>query len=161
MDWRRMARLVVTVHTADVPDDGEWAEYVAGANAYLPLEDQRVLVVSAGGGPNGKQRKMIVDVLNGAIVPVAIITNSWLMRGSGIAVSWFNPSLKVLGPGTLDTAIEYLGLTTWERVESARILKELQQGLGLDVARLLALRRWPGFRHTAAPGPEGKGARSP
>jgi hypothetical protein len=136
MDWRRMARLVVTVHTAEVPSDEDWDAYMAGVHDYLPLEDQRVLVVSAGGGPNGKQRKMMVDALNGAKVPVAIITNSFLMRGAGIAVSWFNPSLKVLGPDELDAAVEYLGLTTWERVESARTLKQLEKGLGLDVVQL-------------------------
>lgn len=131
-----MARLVVTVHTAAVPSDEDWNAYMAQVDAYLPLEDQRVLVVSAGGGPNGKQRKMMVDALNGARVPVAIITTSLLMRGAGVAVSWFNPSLKVLGPEDLDAAVEYLGLTTWERVESARTLKELEKGLGLDVVRL-------------------------
>ena len=136
MNWRRMARLVVTVHTAEVPSDEDWAAYMSQVDAYLPLEDQRVLVISAGGGPNGKQRKMMIDALNGARVPVAIITNSLLMRGAGVAVSWFNPSLKVLGPGHLDAAVEYLGLTTWERVESARALKELEKGLGLDVVQL-------------------------
>lgn len=135
MDWRRMARLVVTVHTEAVPDNEEWADYISQADAYLPLEDQRILVVSAGGGPNGTQRKMVVDVLKGARVPVAILTNSWLMRGSGVAVSWFNPSLKVFGPDDLDAAIQYLGLTTWERVESARALEELERGLGIEVVR--------------------------
>jgi len=131
-----MARLVVTVHTDAVPDDREWADYMSQVDAYLPLEDQRILVVSAGGGPNGKQRQMMVEALNGARVPVAIITNSWVMQGAGIAVRWFNPSLKVFGAGALDSAIEYLGLTTWERVESARSIKELEKGLGLDVVQL-------------------------
>ena len=139
MDWRRMGRLVVTVHTAEVPSDEDWGQYVAGVDDYLPLEDQRVLVVSAGGGPNGKQRKMMTDALNGARVPVAIVTNSLFMRGAGIAVSWFNPSLKVLRPEALDRAIDYLGLTEWERVECARVLKELEKGLGLDVVRLSKL----------------------
>jgi hypothetical protein len=44
----------------------------------------------------------------------------------------------VFGPDALDGAVEYLGLTTWERVESARSLDELQKGLGLDVVRLRA-----------------------
>jgi hypothetical protein len=138
MDWRRVGRLVVTVHTSAVPSDEDWDAYMAGVDDYLPLEDQRVLVVSAGGGPNGKQRKMLIDALHGVRVPVAIITNSLLMRGAGTAVSWFNPSLKVLGPGDLNAAVEYLGLTTWECVESARILKELEKGLGLDVVQLPA-----------------------
>lgn len=67
---------------------------------------------------------------------MAIITNSWVMQGAGIAVRWFNPSLKVFGAGALDSAIEYLGLTTWERVESARSIKELEKALGLDVVQL-------------------------
>ena len=56
-----------------------------------------------------------------------------------IAVSWFNPSLKVLRPEDLDRAIHYLGLTDWERLESARVLKELEKGLGVDVVRLSKL----------------------
>jgi hypothetical protein len=141
MNWRRMGRLVVTVHTSAVPAEREWADYMSQVDAFLPLQDQRILVVSAGGGPNGTQRKMMVEALNGARVPVAIITNSWLMRGAGIAVSWFNPSLKVFGPDALDAAVDYLGLTTWERVESARCLAELEKGLGLDVVHPRELRR--------------------
>src|SRR6187549_3930834 len=95
MNWRRMGRMVVTVHTAAEPSDVDWDGYMAQVDAFLPLSDQRILVVSAGGGPNSKQRKMMVDALAGARVPVAIITNSMLMRGAGVAVSWFNPSLKV------------------------------------------------------------------
>ncbi len=37
------------------------------------------------------ERNLEIDALNEARVPGAIVTSSWLMRGSGIAVSWFNP----------------------------------------------------------------------
>lgn len=130
-----MGRLVVTVHTDAVPSDEDWAAYMAQADAHKPLEEQRVLVVSAGGGPNGTQRKMMVDVLQGARVPVAILTSSVLMRGAGVAVSWFNPSLKIFGPFALEEAIDYLDLTSWERIEGMRVLYELHQELGLDVLR--------------------------
>jgi hypothetical protein len=90
-----MRRLVVTVHSSEVPDDGDWDEYIGQVDAVLPLESQRILVISAGGGPNALQRAKMTDVLDGAKVPVAIMTNSWLMRGAGIAVSWFNPSLRI------------------------------------------------------------------
>lgn len=130
-----MGRLVVTAHTAAVPDDKEWGDYMAQVDAYLPLSGQRILVVSAGGGPNGPQRKMMTDALGGAKVPVAILTSSMMMRGAGIAVSWFNPSLKVFGPGGLDSALDYLELTPWERTESLRVLNELQAQLGLGVVR--------------------------
>lgn len=131
MSWRRIGRLVVTVHTDAAPDDEEWAGYVALVRDRLPPETHRVLVVSAGGGPNIKQRKMMVDALNGSRVPVAILSSSLVMRGTGIAISWFNPSLKVFGPEAFDAAVEHLGLTPSERVESARVIRELEVGLGL------------------------------
>ncbi len=136
MAARRMGRLCVTVHTAAVPSEPDWDRYMAGVDAYLPLSDQRVLVVSAGGGPNGKQRKMMIRALDGAVVPVAILTNSTLMRGAGIAISWFNPSLKVLGPHSLQAAFDYLGLTTWERTESEITIAEMQRDLGVRVMSL-------------------------
>lgn len=133
MNWRRMGRLVTTVHTAKVPSDEDWAEYMAGVDAYLPLEAQRILVLSAGGGPTSAQRKLMTDALDGAKVPVAILTSSWTMRGAATAVSWFNPSLQVFGPSALDAAFEHLELTSWERDESIRVIHELQQALGVRV----------------------------
>ncbi len=133
MSWRRLGRLVVTLHTADVPNDPEWSEYVSQADAILPLESQRILVVSAGGGPSGAQRKAMVHALDGAQVPVAILTNSLLMRGAGIAISWFNPHLKMFGPDQLQPAIDYLGLTAWERAEVPVALAHLEEELGVSV----------------------------
>ena len=128
-----MGRFVVTVHTHEIPNDEDWNRYMAQVHDHLPLEEQRILVVSAGGGPNGKQRKMMVDALAGAVVPVVILTNSLLMRGAGIAVSWFNPGLKVFGPQALDSAVAYLQLTEWERAESIRLIAQLERELGLNV----------------------------
>lgn len=133
MNWRRMGRLVVTVHTAQTPSDEDWGQYMAQVDAYLPLEDQRILVVSAGGSPNSAQRKMMTDALAGARVPVAIITESLVMRGAGIAVSWFNPLLKIFGPHALRAALEHLKLTAWEHEETLRALEELETGLGVQI----------------------------
>jgi hypothetical protein len=136
MNWRRMGRMVVTVHTEAVPNDADWSGYMGQVDAFLPLDAQRILVISAGGGPNGKQRKMMIDALGGVRVPVAIITTSALMRGAGVAVSWFNPSLKILGPEDLDRAMDYLELTEWERTECPRVIGELEKELGLGVVKL-------------------------
>lgn len=136
MMWRRLGRFVVTVHTGDEPTDEEWAKYVGGADAYRPLEDQRILVVSDGGAPNGTQRNQLVGLLNNAKVPTAILTKSWIMRASGTAVSWFNPSLKIFGPSAIRPAIDYLGLTRWECTEAVRLLQEFQGALRLRVVDL-------------------------
>ncbi|HEY5959633.1 MAG TPA: hypothetical protein VIV60_23925 [Polyangiaceae bacterium] len=133
MKWRRLGRLVVTVHSEQAPTEDEWSRYMGQADAYQPLEDQRILVVSDGGAPNGTQRQQLIDLLHGARVATAILTTSWLMRGSGAAVSWFNRSLRVFGPSALGQALEHLQLTQWERAESLRLLGEFQNELDVRV----------------------------
>lgn len=133
-----MGRFTLTVHTERVPSEEEWTQYISQVRDHMPLEEQRALVVSAGGGPNGTQRKAMVTALEGAKVPVAILSNSLLMRSAATAVSWFNPQLKVFGPNDLEPAIDYLGLTPWERTETRNTLVEFQATLRIDVARQAA-----------------------
>jgi hypothetical protein len=134
MDWRRLGRLVVTVHTSSNPSDRDWAEYMSGFADHLPLEEQRIFVVSEGGGPDSAQREKLTSALAGAVVPVAILTDSWRMRGAGVAVSWFNPSIKVLARRAVEQAFEHLKLTPVERLECRVIVHELEGRLGLAVS---------------------------
>ncbi len=134
MAWRRLGRFTITVHTEATPADDEWAKYMAQVCDHQPLEEQRALVISAGGGPGGKQRKMMVDALEGAKVPVAIITSSLVMRAAGTAVSWFNPYLEMFRPDDLQAALDYLDLSSWERTETPHTIHELQKKLGVEVA---------------------------
>ncbi|MCA9609713.1 MAG: hypothetical protein KC619_29145 [Myxococcales bacterium] len=133
MRWRRLGRLCLTVHGEQSPTDEEWTAYLAGIDRHVPLHAQRVLVVSAGGAPSSAQRKRMVDALEGAQVPVAIITSSLLMRGAGIAVSWFNPFVEVFAPHQLARALDHLGLTEWQRAEVPRILAQLESELEISV----------------------------
>lgn len=164
MKWRRLGRFVVTVHSERPPTEQEWSLYMGQADAYLPLEDQRILVVSDGGAPNGTQRQQLIELLNNARVPTSILTTSWLMRGSGAAVSWFNPSLKVFGPRSFPQALEHLQLTQWERTEAVRLLREFQDELGVQVIDHSALDdprlRGPSIPAPSAPPPRAS-VRSP
>lgn len=138
MGWRRLGRLVVTVHSSESPRDEEWHDYIKQADAVLPLESQRILVISAGGAPSALQREEMTNVLGGAKVPVVILTNSLVMRGAGIAVSWFNPSLKVFGPNALIPTFEHLQLNRWERVECIVAGRDLQTELGVTLVQFPA-----------------------
>lgn len=131
-----MGRLSVTVHTHYAPADDEWAAYIGQVRDYLPLEAQRGIVVSAGGSPNGTQRKMMIEKLQGAKVPIAIISNSWLMRSAATAVSWFNPQLKVFGPDDLEEAVKYLDLSSWERTEAMLTIADFQNRLDVQIANV-------------------------
>jgi len=152
MKWRRLGRLVVTVHSKQPPTEDEWSRYMGQADVYQPLEDQRILVVSDGGAPNGTQRQQLIDLLHDARVPTAILTSSWLMRGAGAAVSWFNPSLRVFGPLALQQALEHLQLTQWERTEALRLLREFQNELGVRVIDAFVLED-PRLRGPSIPAP--------
>jgi hypothetical protein len=152
MKWRRLGRLVVTVHSELAPTEDEWSRYMGQADVYQPLEDQRILVVSEGGAPNGTQRQQLIELLHGARVPTAILSSSWLMRGSGAAVSWFNRSLRVFGPSALPQALEHLQLTQWERTESLRLLREFQNELGVRVIGAASLDD-PRLRGPSIPAP--------
>lgn len=135
MAWRRIGRFVVTVHSALEPSDEEWGRYLGGVCDHLPLEEQRILVVSGGGAPNAAQRRELVQILDGARAPTAILTASWLMRGAGTAVSWFNPSLRIFGPGALEQAMDYLYLTPTERRLGPQLIQDFQRQLKVQVVK--------------------------
>jgi hypothetical protein len=139
MLWRRLGRFVVTVHSGQEPSDEEWGRYLAQACDHLPLEEQRILVISGGGAPNAAQRRELVQLLGGARTPTAILTASWVMRGAGTAVSWFNPSLRIFGPNVLDQAMDYLQLTPNERKLGLQLIQEFQRQLRVQVVRAFAL----------------------
>lgn len=80
---------------------------MASAVDYRGADDQRILVVSAGGAPNPAQRRRLLTNLEGATAPTAILTTSWVMRGAATAVSWFNPELRVFGPHALREAMDF------------------------------------------------------
>ncbi|MCA9607977.1 MAG: hypothetical protein KC619_20345 [Myxococcales bacterium] len=136
MSWRRLGRVYVAVHGDRSPSDAEWAAYLAGVDRSIPLETQRVLVVSAGGAPSSAQRKRMVDAMDGAQVPVAIVTTSLLTRGVGVAIRWFNPCVEVFGPSQLQGALDHLGLTDWERAEVPPLLSRLEAEVGISVVGL-------------------------
>lgn len=137
MVWRRLGRFAVTVHSERAPLDEEWSRYVASAREYLPLVEQRILVISAGGAPNAAQRRQLVTLLEGALAPTAILTGSWLMRGAGTAVSWFNPSLRVFGLDGLAQAMDHLQLNDTERKVGISYVQELQSRLGVNLVQPL------------------------
>ena len=133
MLWKRLGRVVVTVHAAREPTEDEWVRYVTAAVEHRGMDEQRILVLSAGGAPNPAQRRRLITNLEGATAPTAIVTNSWLVRGAGTAVSWFNPELRVFGPRALDQAMDFLRLSSGERSMCVTLVRDLQSQLGVLV----------------------------
>lgn len=135
MSWTSHGRVACTVHTAQAPSDDEWRNYLEFARGFHATEGLRVLVVSHGGGPNGRQRRELIDAMPGQRAPVAMLTNSALMRGVGTAVGWFNRSLQVFDLHGLAEAFDHLGLDPREREEVRLTIRGLEQELGLQVSQ--------------------------
>lgn len=103
---KRTAVLVVGPNT---PDDQEWDDVcdVLRKNVH-----DRALVVTDGGGPTARQRKVIIDAAGGRKIPTAVMTDSVLVRGITTAMAWFVPEVQAFKPDDLRGALDYLKVTT-------------------------------------------------
>ena len=123
----RLGRLIVSVQAAESPGDQEWSEYLEWLqNGDVPVTESRTLVRSFGGGPNALQREQLTEVVGGkASRPKSVVlTESLVVRGIGLALTWFNMSLRVLAPDEMERAIQYLELDEAEAVYARRLLDE-------------------------------------
>jgi hypothetical protein len=129
--WRNEGRLHVVVHTADAPMRSEWDQYVRDLMGPPRAAQQRVLVRTYGGVPDGAQRKQLTDALDHNEQLAAILTHKMLARTAATAISWFIPGLKVFGITGFDAACEHLRLSADERERCRRALGDLEHELGL------------------------------
>src|SRR5262245_14002748 len=88
MLWTYADGVLVVVHTAQVPTDDAWNAHCALIER-VRRELRAVVVYADGGGPSSKQRQEMRRALQGAIPPVAILTNSVLVRGIVTSLNWF------------------------------------------------------------------------
>lgn len=133
MLWSNEASLAITVHTAMSPTNHEWDAYLADIRGLGPLRDRKVVVVSFGGGPNGAQRRRLIDQLSGQSTRTVIFTDNAVMRGIGIAVSWFNRSLRVFGMEDRNKGYSYLGLSDDEVQKADATIQRLSEALEVGV----------------------------
>jgi hypothetical protein len=123
----------VFAHGKEAPTDGEW-------DALLDLfriaaEESgalRVLVYTEGGAPNARQRSALNDVLAGSKPRVVLLTPSAAARAVGVAISWFNPQLKVYPGDELSRALDHLGVNQGERKILTQALTELRMQVAKD-----------------------------
>ena len=99
----------------------------------LARERIRSLVLTAGGGPNTKQRQTIRDLLRDTPVPAAVVSDAPLVRGIVTALSWFNSAIRSFpfnqGAGLRD-ALKYLGIEGPMADRVVREVAEMQREVG-------------------------------
>jgi hypothetical protein len=122
---RKLGNVVVFVHGSRAPTDSEWDVVLDYYRQAPDASRLRALVYTEGGAPDAKQRARLVEFSH-ATARIAVLTASALARAAGIAISWFNPQLRLFKPSEVERALDHLEATTGERVELRRTLAELQ-----------------------------------
>jgi hypothetical protein len=122
----------VFVHTHESPSDAEWDQALELYRAAPRLDDVRSLTLSYGGAPSAKQRARL-NALFGEHKPrMVMLTSSEEARAAGVAISWFNPRLKVFAIEELSRALEHLELPMIDRCPVVETLNELHAALLKD-----------------------------
>jgi hypothetical protein len=131
MSWRFEGRLTVVVHGAENPSNLEWQRMLTDETSRGPTENGRTLIVSYGGGPDGRQRELLGRQIIRRPAPTCIMTKSALVRAITSALLFFNRNMKVVGLEEREAAYEFLSLSAQEREAADRVRKELEAELGL------------------------------
>jgi hypothetical protein len=126
--------LVVIVHAKEHPQDAEWDEYLGLVRKYLEKTGglPRVLVYSAGGGPQPAQRKRAVALVQGLKSHVALITSRPFPRGVAAMASFFGINIRAFASiRSFDAVAEYLLLGEQTKRAVQRELARMAEQLGI------------------------------
>ncbi len=134
--------VLVTVHGKEPPSDDEWLRYLEASKAHFGSA-RASLVITEGGGPNGRQRALLSERYpEFGPVPVAVITDSPLTRGVVTALRWLGKNIRAFRPTDLAGAFEYLEVPSGDREallhRVARVRSELRSIDGEERARAVA-----------------------
>lgn len=126
--------LVVIVHGKQGPEEAEWEEYMDVVRDHVQKKGAlpRVLVYSAGGGPEPSQRKRAVAITHGLKSHVALITQRPFPRSVAAIASFFGINIRPFSTiRNFDAVVEYLGIEEQTRSEVERELARMAQQLGV------------------------------
>ena len=126
---RTVRDVVIYVHGAVAPSDTEWEAVLDVYRQAAFPSRLRTLVYTEGGAPNPKQRARLSAEAFAGKAPIAVLTTSALARAAGIALGWFNPRIRIYGPGQIDRALDHLLVPTEDRGAVREALGELRQQL--------------------------------
>lgn len=135
-------RVLVAVHTSGAPSESEWSSWVSfleklGAEVDQDLTRLPNLVITDGGAPTTQQRTAVnVLVAQGKTMPpVAVVTDSAMVRTMLRAFSLFNPRIRAFAPSEFGLAITHLGVPATEQKALAQTCRRLEMELGSGTVR--------------------------
>jgi hypothetical protein len=141
--FRSVGDFLVFVHTEDPPSDEEWDQLMTAFKQVPDLRRCRVLVLTAGGAPNARQRQVVNAILKQATPPVAIVSSSMVARAVVTAMGWFNPRMKAFAEEDISGAFAHLDATEVDRGRLSQAVNELRRELGYPSIRARISQRPP------------------
>ncbi|MCK6589854.1 MAG: hypothetical protein L6Q76_19960 [Polyangiaceae bacterium] len=137
MAYDSINSFVVVVHTKAPPTDEEWNEYIEfnRANGVERGIVTRYLVVTEGGAPTARQRKLLHDALSPLleqypnVIRSAIVTPSTFVRGVANAMGLVNPIIRGFSPNEMQKAYAYLGVPSAYMSDIEEIIASLRASL--------------------------------
>jgi hypothetical protein len=140
MAWRFDGRMTIVVHGASNPSNLEWQGMLRDQAVRGPKSNDCTLVVSYGGGPDGRQRELLSKQMGNHPAPISVMTKSVIVRAIAVALRFFNRDMKVFGLEERKSAYDFVNLLGQERETADRIVRELEAELGLTALRSVAQR---------------------
>lgn len=106
---RVVDRLFIVVYGTRDPTTEEWDTYLDMVRVH-GIDRTQQLICTDGGEPSASQRQELNELLGGRWLPVAVVSSSVRIRGTVMALSWFNRKIKAFPPSSMREAIAYLEL---------------------------------------------------
>jgi hypothetical protein len=136
--WRgSWLTVIVALNGPEFASEDDWAAYmtvVRGCRAEDPmLARTRNLALSDGGSPTARQRREVIEATDGARPVGAIVSTSRLVRGVGVALSWFMPEVKFFAPGDYRRALRHIGVPDADEPGLWRVIEEGNRVMRLEI----------------------------
>jgi hypothetical protein len=100
-------KLIIVVHGILDPSDYEWHEYL-NLVASHGVNSTSHLIYTAGGTPTVAQYRELFRILDDRVVPMAIVTDAFMVRASLAAVCWITSSIRAYPVTGLVDALDFL-----------------------------------------------------
>ena len=127
---------VVIVHGREQPTDAAWEASLEVVRSMSSLDRVRVLVYSAGGAPNGRQRAALNKITSSLKMRIAVLTDSVIARAVRFALRWFDAQVQIFPPEEIEAALTHVEAMGQYRAMLRSTVVELRAGVGdLDRVR--------------------------
>ncbi|MFT3769885.1 MAG: hypothetical protein QM820_31020 [Minicystis sp.] len=105
--YTQVGSVVICYYNADAPTDRDHRESIEFFRT-LDFKYVKVLAITEGGSPSTIQRKEFNEALKGHEIPLAVVTDSRLVRGTLTAYGWFNRNIRAFSWADFLDALTYL-----------------------------------------------------